>query len=162
VAKKPPLSKIGWTGSIRVTTLGPDGKPVESVTEFAPDELRRQGLEEARTKAAVLKRQRLAVVYSVVKKDIGKMSDDKCAEKHFSAVNIALTATARDVKADIIRKESDYPAVSVDARRFVEPAIQKRQRDEMNKVQKILAPYETKPALAQVIARMRRKGDSPL
>jgi hypothetical protein len=142
VAKKPPLS-------LYVKTIDSDGKIVESVTVFEPKQLRREGMEEARSKAAVLKRRRLAVVYSVVKDDIGKMSDDKCADLHFSAVNTMLRQVVHDIAVDISRKESDDIGHKEcnDARR----------RAERNAVQKILALYRTKSALAKTVARIRKR-----
>jgi hypothetical protein len=132
--QKPPLS-------IRVTTIRPDGKRVESVIEFTPKQLRREGMEEARVKAAVMKRRRLAVVYNVVKDIIGTVSDAKCADRRFGTVNEMLRETARHVIVDIIRKEPHRA----------------HRRTAADTVLKNLAPYPTKSALARTIARIRRK-----
>jgi hypothetical protein len=134
VAKKPPLA-------LRVTTIGPDGGLVESVTEFEPKQLRRQGMEEARFKAAVLKHRRLAVVYKAVKDIIGEKSDAKCADDRFGTVNAMLKETARHVMVDIIRKEPHRT----------------HRRTKADRVKKFLAPFRTKSALRRTIARIRHK-----
>jgi hypothetical protein len=138
LAKKPPFKKPPL--SLYVKTIDSDGKVVESVTVFEPKQLRREGMEEARSKAAVLKRRRLAVVYNVVKDIIGDESDAKCADLHFGAVNAMLRQVVHLIAVDISHNESDQV-----------------RRAETNAIQKIFAPYRTKSALAKAIARIRRK-----
>ena len=118
---KPPLS-------VRVTTIGPGGELVESVTVFSPDELRCQGLEEARFKKHALGRRRLAVVYNAVKDIIGKTSDAKCADLSFGPVNTMLRQLVHLIAVDISHKESN-------------PA---RRRAEVDAVLKILARIRPK------------------
>jgi hypothetical protein len=135
VAKqKPPLLIRVWTDR------GAAGLS-RSVTGFSPKQLRREGMEKARFKAEVMKRKRRAVVYNVVKDDIGEASDAKCADLHFDIVNAKLKETARHVIVDIIRKEPDRV----------------HRRREVTAVKKTLARFPTKSALAKMIARIRRK-----
>jgi hypothetical protein len=101
VAKqKPPLSIRVWTDR------GAAGLS-RAVTVFSPDELRRQGMEEARFKKHALGQRRLAVVYNVVKDDIGRMSDDKCADLHFGAVNAMLRQVIALIAVDMRHEESN-------------------------------------------------------